>query len=45
MISASLMLIWWGVLVFAGYLVTWLSPRYAGYAWIARSMSRGSPAV
>ena len=24
---ASLMLIMWGVLVFGGYLVTWLSPR------------------
>jgi hypothetical protein len=32
---ASLMLIMWGVLVFAGYLVTYLSPRHAGYAWIA----------
>jgi hypothetical protein len=32
---ASLMLIMWGVLVFAGYLVTYLSPRHAGYAWTA----------
>jgi len=32
---ASLMLIMWGVLVFAGYLATWLSPRHAGYAWLA----------
>jgi hypothetical protein len=32
---ASLMLILWGVLTFAGYLVTWLSPRHAGYGWIA----------
>ena len=32
---ASLMLIMWGVLTFAGYLVTWLSPRQAGYAWLA----------
>jgi hypothetical protein len=32
---ASLMLIMWGGLVFAGYLVTWLSPRYAFYAWPA----------
>ena len=32
---ASLMLIMWGVLVFAGNLATWLSPRTAGYAWIA----------
>jgi hypothetical protein len=32
---ASLMLIMWGVLTFAGYLVTWLSPRSATYAWTA----------
>jgi hypothetical protein len=32
---ASLMLVMWGVLTFAGYLVTWLSPRHAGYAWLA----------
>jgi hypothetical protein len=32
---ASLLLIMWGALVFAGYLVTWLSPRYAFYAWPA----------
>jgi FtsH-binding integral membrane protein len=32
---ASLMLIMWGVLTFAGYLVTWLSPRHAGCGWIA----------
>jgi hypothetical protein len=32
---ASLILIMWGVLVFAGYLVTYLSPRHAGYAWLA----------
>jgi hypothetical protein len=32
---ASLMLIMWGVLVFAGYLVTFMSPRHAGYAWLA----------
>jgi len=31
----SLMLILWGALTFAGYLVTYLSPRHAGYAWIA----------
>jgi len=30
---ASLMLIMWGALTFAGYLVTWLSPRNAFYAW------------
>jgi hypothetical protein len=32
---ASLMLIMWGGLVFAGYLVTFMSPRYASYAWLA----------
>jgi FtsH-binding integral membrane protein len=32
---ASLMLIMWGGLTFAGYLVTWLTPHYAGYAWLA----------
>ena len=32
---ASLMLILWGALTFAGYLATWLSPRSAGYARIA----------
>jgi hypothetical protein len=30
---ASLMLIMWGALTFAGYLVTWLSPHSAFYAW------------
>ena len=30
---ASLGAIWWGVLVFAGNLVTWLWPFYARYAW------------
>jgi hypothetical protein len=32
---ASLMLMMWSALVFAGYLVTYLAPRYAGYAWPA----------
>jgi hypothetical protein len=32
---ASLILVLWGALTFAGYLVTYLSPRHAGYAWIA----------
>jgi len=32
---ASLAAVWWGVLVFAGNLVTWLWPFYAGYAWPA----------
>ena len=32
---ASLMLIMWGALVFAGYLVTYLTPRSAGSGWIA----------
>jgi hypothetical protein len=31
---ASLMLIMWGALTFTGYLVTWLSPRNAIYAWV-----------
>nr|WP_249795081.1 hypothetical protein [Bradyrhizobium sp. Oc8] len=32
---ASLAAIWWGVLVFAGNVVTWLWPYYAVYAWPA----------
>ena len=32
---ASRLMILWGVLVFAGYLITWLAPRYAFYGWIA----------
>jgi hypothetical protein len=32
---ASLIMIMWGALAFAGYLVTYLSPGHAGYAWIA----------
>jgi hypothetical protein len=32
---ASLMLILWGVLVFAGYLFNYLALRYGGYAWLA----------
>jgi len=32
---SSLLIIMWGVLVFAGNLTTWLSPGNAGYAWIA----------
>lgn len=32
---ASLAAVWWGVLVFAGNVVTWLWPIYAVYAWIA----------
>ena len=31
---ASLMLIMWGALVFAGYLASYSWPRYAGYGWI-----------
>ncbi len=30
---ASIAALWWGVLVFAGNLVTWAWPRYATYAW------------
>ena len=32
---ASRLMTMWGVLVFAGYLVTWVVPRYAFYAWTA----------
>lgn len=32
---ASLMLIMWGALVFAGNTASFLWPRYAGYVWIA----------
>lgn len=32
---ASHLMVMWGVLVFVGYLVTWLVPRYAGIGWIA----------
>jgi hypothetical protein len=32
---ASLAAIWWGVLVFAGNVVTWAWPTYAVYAWPA----------
>jgi len=32
---ASTAAIWWGLLVFAGNLVTWLWPFYARYAWPA----------
>jgi len=32
---ASLIMIMWGAFTFAGYFVTYLSPRHAGYAWIA----------
>jgi cation transport ATPase len=32
---SSLLIVMWGVLVFAGNLATWLSPRTAGYVWLA----------
>ena len=32
---ASLIMIMWGALTFAGYLVSYLSPRTAGYTWVA----------
>jgi len=32
---SSLLMIWWGVLVFAGNMATWLWPRYGDYVWIA----------
>src|SRR5436309_8196718 len=36
---ASLMLIVWGALVFAGYLGSFWLPRYAGYIWIAANLA------
>jgi hypothetical protein len=36
---ASLMLIMWGALVFAGYLGSFLLPRYAGYLWAALNLA------
>jgi hypothetical protein len=36
---ASLMLIMWGALVFAGYLGSFWLPRYAGYFWIALNVA------
>jgi hypothetical protein len=36
---ASLMLIMWGALVFAGYLGAFLFPRYAGYLWTALNLA------
>ncbi len=32
---SGLLIVMWGVLVFAGNLATWLSPRTADYAWLA----------
>jgi uncharacterized membrane protein YeaQ/YmgE (transglycosylase-associated protein family) len=32
---SGLMLIMWGALTFAGYVASYLSPRHAGYGWIA----------
>ena len=32
---ASLMMILWGVLVFAGNIATFVSPRYGGYIWVS----------
>lgn len=32
---SSLMLVMWGALTFAGYVASYLSPRHAGYGWIA----------
>ena len=32
---ASLMMVMWGVLVFAGYVATWLWPRSGGIVWVA----------
>jgi hypothetical protein len=38
---ASLMLIMWGALVFAGYLGAFLAPRQAGYFFLGRAERRG----
>src|SRR6266446_4300314 len=35
----SVLMIWWGALVFAGNIATWLWPRYDGYIWIAVNMA------
>jgi hypothetical protein len=32
---SSLLMMWWGALVFAGNMATWLWPRYGDYIWIA----------
>ena len=40
---ASLMLIMWGVLVFAGYVLNFLSPRNGAVIWIAKSHSTPEP--
>jgi hypothetical protein len=32
---SSLLMIWWGALVFAGNIATYLWPRYGNYVWIA----------
>ncbi len=32
---SGLMLIMWGALTFAGYILSYLSPRQAGYGWVA----------
>ena len=36
---ASLMLIMWGALVFAGYLGSFWLPRYAGYFWVVLNVA------
>ena len=36
---ASLMLIMWGALVFAGYLGSFLAPRQAGYLWAVLNLA------
>jgi hypothetical protein len=32
--ATSRLMIWWGALVFAGNIATWLWPRYGDYIWI-----------
>jgi len=36
---AGLAAIWWGVLIFAGNVATWLWPGYGGYIWIAADLA------
>ena len=36
---ASLIMIWWGVLVFVANVATWLWPRYAYYIWPAANIA------
>jgi hypothetical protein len=39
---SSLFMIWWGALVFAANIATWLWPRYGGEIWIAVDVVGGA---